>query len=69
MPDQLPIVTVVMSVLNYVYFVAEALESVLAQTYPPLEVIVIDNGSTDGTSEIVSSFIDRGVHGTLGIAQ
>ena len=65
MPDPLPTISVVMPVLNFAHYVVEALESVLAQTYPPLEVIVIDDASTDGTSEIVSGFTRRGVQHIL----
>lgn len=38
---------------------AQALESVLSQTCPATEIIVVDNLSTDGTKEIVSSYGDR----------
>jgi glycosyltransferase involved in cell wall biosynthesis len=61
MSNSLPTVSVVMPVLNFAAFVAETLESVLAQTYAPLEFIVIDNGSTDGTSEIIERYVDHGV--------
>jgi glycosyltransferase involved in cell wall biosynthesis len=42
-------------------YVASAIESVLAQTEPPAELLVIDDGSTDGTAGIVSQFSGRGV--------
>lgn len=38
---------------------AEALDSILAQTYRPIEVIAADDGSTDGTAVIVASYGDR----------
>ncbi len=41
--------SVVITSYNYISFVAEAVESALGQSLPPLEVIVIDDGSTDGT--------------------
>lgn len=38
---------------NYKRFVAEAIESAFAQTHPPLEVIVVDDGSTDGSADYI----------------
>ena len=51
-----PLISVIIPVYNCEKYVAEAIESILAQTYPALEVIVVDDGSTDGTGEIVKSF-------------
>lgn len=51
-----PLVTVVIPVRNGVDFVADAIESVLAQADVEPEVLVIDDGSTDGTSRILKSF-------------
>ncbi|HET8743479.1 MAG TPA: glycosyltransferase family 2 protein [Gaiella sp.] len=48
-----PLVAVVVPVYNGAEFVEEALESVVAQTYPHWDCAVIDNRSTDGTAEIV----------------
>ena len=48
-----PLITIVTAVRNGMPFVAKTLESVLAQTYPKIEYIVIDGGSSDGTLEVV----------------
>lgn len=47
------LVSVVITAYNAEKHIAETLESVLAQTYSPLEVIVVDDGSSDGTANIV----------------
>jgi glycosyltransferase involved in cell wall biosynthesis len=50
------LVSVVIPVFNGERYLGEALESVLAQTYRPVEVIVVDDGSTDGSAAIARSF-------------
>lgn len=54
-----PLVSIVIPVLNGERHLAECLESVLAQTYENLEIVVADNASTDSTAEVVRSFADR----------
>ena len=56
-----PLVSVIIPVYNYDRYLGEAIESVLAQTYKHLEVIVVDDGSTDRSGELAKSFADRGV--------
>jgi len=51
-----PTVSVVIPCYNTERYVGEAIESCLTQTLPPLEVIVIDDGSTDGSLEVIRSF-------------
>jgi glycosyltransferase involved in cell wall biosynthesis len=51
-----PLVSVVMPAFDEEAFIAEALDSVLAQTYAPVEVIVSDDGSTDRTAEIADGY-------------
>jgi glycosyltransferase involved in cell wall biosynthesis len=55
----LPSVSVVIPCYNYGRFLKESLESVLAQIYPPLEIIVVDDGSTDNTAVVAKSFGDK----------
>lgn len=58
MPDRSP-VSVTVVTYNSGRFIRRCLESVLEQTHRPLEVIVIDNASTDGTCDILEMFEDR----------
>jgi glycosyltransferase involved in cell wall biosynthesis len=51
-----PLVSVVMPVYNAELFVGEALDSIFAQDYEPFEVVVVDDGSTDGSSAIARSY-------------
>ena len=52
-------VSCVIPVFNGEGYLALAIESVLAQTYPNLEVIVVDDGSSDGSPEVARAFGDR----------
>ena len=54
----LPLVTVCMPAHNEERYIVEAVDSVLAQTYPNVEVICIDDGSTDGTADILRGYGD-----------
>ncbi len=49
-------VSIIITVYNGAMLVAEAIESALAQTLPPLEVIVVDDGSSDDTADVVRRF-------------
>jgi len=54
-----PSVSAIVTTYNQAAFIAEALESVLAQTYEPSEVIVVNDGSTDDTAAQIGPFKDR----------
>ena len=56
-----PLVSVIMPTYQGAAFVGETIESVLAQTYEPIELVVVDDASTDGTPDIVAGYADRGV--------
>ena len=54
-----PLISCVVPVFNGERFLTEALESIFAQTYRPIEVLVVDDGSTDGTADVLARFADR----------
>lgn len=49
-------VSIIIDSYNYEDYLGQAIDSALKQTHKPLEVIVIDDGSTDGSREIIKSF-------------
>jgi glycosyltransferase involved in cell wall biosynthesis len=51
-------VSVVITSYDYVAYVGEAIESALAQTHADTEVIVVDDGSTDGSREVIERYAD-----------
>lgn len=71
--QQQGLVTVVIPVYNGRSYLPEAIESALAQTYRPVEVIVIDDGSTDGSRDVALRYasvqVCRQDHGGLGAAR
>jgi glycosyltransferase involved in cell wall biosynthesis len=52
-------ISIIIPVYNRAHFIVECLESVFAQTYKDYEVIVVDDGSTDNLTDVLSPYIDR----------
>lgn len=52
------IISVIIPAYNSAVYLSEAIESVLQQTVPPQEIIVVDDGSTDNTRSVVKKFMD-----------
>jgi glycosyltransferase involved in cell wall biosynthesis/peptidoglycan/xylan/chitin deacetylase (PgdA/CDA1 family) len=59
LPAGAPLVSILIPCYNAEQWVGQAIESSLAQTWPNKEVIVVDDGSTDGSLEIIRSFGER----------
>jgi glycosyltransferase involved in cell wall biosynthesis len=57
--DSQPLVSILINNYNYANFVGEAVKSALAQTYRPIEIIVVDDGSTDNSRAVISEFGDQ----------
>jgi glycosyltransferase involved in cell wall biosynthesis len=72
--DDKRLVTVMITVYNGAQYLAEAIESVLGQTYRPFELIVLDDGSTDGSGDVARRYTPalryaRQVRGGMGAAR
>ncbi len=57
-PSQ-PLISIVLPVYNAERYVADAIRSIIAQTYPRWELLVIDDGSADGSAAVAESFAAR----------
>ena len=63
-----PLVSVLVPARNEEATITECLDSIVAQEYPNLEIIVLDDGSTDRTADIARTYADRGVAVISGVA-
>jgi glycosyltransferase involved in cell wall biosynthesis len=52
-----PLVTVIITAFNYAHMLGTAIDSALAQDYPNLEVLVVDNASTDATPQLIERYL------------
>lgn len=57
----MPKVSIIIPTFNCALYIPETIESVLEQTYKDFEIIVIDDGSTDNTKEVLKPYIERGI--------
>jgi len=57
--SRLPLVSIIVTNYNYARYLRAAIDGALAQTYSPVEVIVVDDGSTDESREVIKSYEKR----------
>lgn len=55
----MPLVSIILPSYNYASFIAEAVESVLRQTHSNIEVIIVDDGSTDDTADVAARLVKQ----------
>ena len=54
-----PLVSIIINNYNYGSFLTKSIESALNQTYSPIEIIVVDDGSTDNSRDIIANYQDK----------
>ena len=63
--DTSPAVTIIMPAYNASAYIAEAIQSVLDQTWTNWELIIVDDGSTDNSLQTIKSKVERGYNGII----
>lgn len=58
----LPLVSIVIPAYNHERYVVQSLSSAINQTYPNIELIIIDDGSTDGTADLIENTLKKNSH-------
>lgn len=59
MPEQSPLISIIVPVYQVKEYIGECVESLLDQTYTNLEILLVDDGSTDGSGEICDRYADH----------
>ena len=54
-----PLVSILINNFNYCQYLTRAIDSALSQTYAPIEVIVVDDGSTDGSQQVIAGYSSK----------
>ena len=54
-----PLVSVIISCYNHEHYIEDCVRSAIAQTYPAIELLVVDDGSTDSSPEILTRLADE----------
>lgn len=62
MPERSPHVSIIIPLYNKAPYIKRALDSVISQTIQDFEVIVVNDGSTDGGEHIVEGYSDARIH-------
>jgi glycosyltransferase involved in cell wall biosynthesis len=58
-PSSAPLVTVIIASYNASKYIVEAVDSILQQSYPNIEIVLINDGSTDDTEEVLAPYMSR----------
>ena len=57
--ETMPAVSIIIPVYNIGKYLEKCLDSVIAQTFPDIEIIVVNDGSTDNSPEIIARYADK----------